>query len=232
MIHEANEGVWGVSESLGAAHAWIQLGSPSEVTQTPQERWFLWEQAANSSTRCDMGNCRAYTLLQGQYQKNFCFKDSHHSKCLGSFPSPGGGVCAARAPMPTWSQGCVLLVGAGRGQILSNLSIISLIASHVTWKFHLSSQEVTSTAVHQPEDTQTSLLSLYKFNGTSADVLSTYSCHIYIKMCNGVLGFWWFFSLFSFVKCLFTVFKLCAFLRLVSIHSIYFCILSGSGKSI
>lgn len=161
MIHEASEGVWGVSECLGGARAWIQLGTHSEVTQTRQERWLLWEQAPNYSTWCDVGNCGAYVLSQRQYQQNFCLnsatQDTHHSNCLGSFPSPRGGVCpgqstqgtaaaprgwvlaAARPPMPTWSQGCVLLLGAGTRQILPSLCVISLIPFHVTWKFHLSS---------------------------------------------------------------------------------------------
>lgn len=77
MIHKASEWVWGVSECLGGAHAWIQLGTHSKVTQTWQERSLLWEQDANYYAQCDVGYCRVHTLSQRQYQANFCLKECH-----------------------------------------------------------------------------------------------------------------------------------------------------------
>lgn len=167
MIHEASEWVWGVSVCLGGAHAWIQLGTRSEVTQTWQERCLLWDQDANYYAQRDVGYCRAHTLSQRQCQENFCLQECHvsyppwqlpwvipspwrrcipqaghteHSCCPARvrypfwFPGPGERA-AATAPMPTRS--CVLLEGAGRGQVVPSLPRGVLNSLYATWKFHL-----------------------------------------------------------------------------------------------
>lgn len=72
------------------------------------------------------------------------------------FRRPGACV-AARAPVPTRGQGCVLLGWSERGQkpqVLPRPPYKSVSPCHAACKSHLSLQQVIS-AVPQPEDRQT-----------------------------------------------------------------------------
>lgn len=94
--------------ALGEGHAWIQLETHSEVTQTWQKRCLLWELSASSYAQCDVGYCRAHTLPQRQYQENFCLKECHIS------PPPWKSPWA----IPDSWRRCNILSGAHREKLL------------------------------------------------------------------------------------------------------------------